>query len=303
MRGEQPAVSIIIAVRHHAGHLRDCLAALAAQEGIEAMEVMVADGTGGKEIEPLCAAHPWARHLTLDSAPLPALKGRAMEASRGAFLAVLDPTAEPGPGWLVALQAGLHESGAAAVGGAVLPDHGAGAATLAAYLFEYGAFTPPLAAGTTGGDLPGNNVAYRREAILEDCADLLGAGFWKPFFHARIRARGGRLAVHPPMVVRQRARYRLGPLVARFFHFGRCFGAMRLERCIQARRRLLYRIFAPGVPLLLALRHLRRALAHPGNRRHLPRAAPALVAICAAWGLGEWMGTWLGSGGSCERVA
>ncbi|HEY3254083.1 MAG TPA: hypothetical protein VGJ91_09055, partial [Polyangiaceae bacterium] len=173
---------------------------------------------------------------------------------------------------------------------------------IAAYLFEYGAFNAPLAPGPTSGDLPGNNVAYRRSVLLDTCGDILQAeGFNKPFFHERLRALGRELVIRPSMCVKHLTHYRLLPFGMRRFHYGRCFGATRVRRARPARK-ALFRAFAPIVPSLLVTRHLLRALKHRKNRRLLPHAGLALCGVCAFWGVGEWLGCWFGAGDSCQEL-
>ncbi len=294
-------VSVIVFVRESAASIRDTLRSLEAQEGIEAAEVIVADGSSDGTSEIVAREFPWVRHLRFEPDTMPALKGRAIQAARGSVLAILDSCDRAGPGWLREIVRGLEQSGAEAVGGEVLFEGPPGGINAAGYLFEYGAFAPPLVSGPTQGDLPGNNVAYRARVFRETCAELLPGGFWKPFFHRRIRERGGSLHLYPAMHVHHRIRMDLGAFLLRRFHYGRCFGAMRYAAA-DRRRKILYLLLEPGVPLLLCWRHVRRAWGHPGNRKLLLRALPALLLLCCSWGVGEWLGTWFGSGRSCARV-
>jgi len=299
--GDRAGVSVIVCVGPVTSGLRACLASLATQDGIQDAEVLLADGSEGTATEFIGTEYPWVRHLRLPPASMPVLKGQAIRSARGDIIAILDPVDTAEADWLREARRGLAD-GASAVGGAVLLAEETTTASLAASLFEYGAFTPPLVAGATDGDLPGNNVAYTRQALVQGCEDLLAEGFWKPFCHRRIRQQGGRLVIHPAMRVRHHARYGLRAVGARFWQFGRCFGAMRMTHEESGRRRLLYRTLGPTVPLLLIVRHTTRTLAHPHNRRHLPRAGLALAGICVAWGVGECLGSWFGAGASCARV-
>ena len=250
----------------------------------------------------LAQRFPGTRHIALPGGNLPTLKGAAIREARGELVAVLDPSDAADPDWIDEMLAAFADPDVCAVGGAVLLSGAGSAGNVAAYLFEYGAFNPPIAAGDTQGDLPGNNVAYRRNALTDTCADILASeGFNKPFFHERIRARGGRLVIRPTMRVRHLTHYPFLAFGVRRFHYGRCFGAVRLRRASPARK-ALYRAFAPAVVPILIVRHLRRALSHPGNRRLLPGAALALCGVCAFWGVGEWLGYWFGPGRSCQEL-
>jgi glycosyltransferase involved in cell wall biosynthesis len=277
------------------------LHSLEVQDGIDQTEVVVADCSSDGTTEVIRASFPWVRHLRLEPGTMPAIKAAAIRACHGEIVAILDAHDAAQPGWLNEIRAGLASGEVAAVGGAVMPGGPPTAANRAAYLFEYGAFEPPLEQGPTSGDLPGNNVAYRRRLLVETCGDLLAAGFYKPFFHDRIRRHGGKLWLRPAMRVTHLTQHRLLDFALRRFHYGRCFGARRIGLA-PVSFKIAYRLAAPAIPPLLVVRHLIRAVSHPENRKILPHAAIALVCICIAWGVGEWMGYWAGAGRSCDKV-
>lgn len=292
----------MVAARTPPDTAEQALASLAGQHRASEIEIIVADGSEDGGLAMLAQRFPGTRRLALPGGNLPALKGAAIRQARGELVAVLDPSDAAEPDWVDEMLAAFADPGVWAVGGAVLPGGAASAGNVAAYLFEYGAFNPPLAAGDTPGDLPGNNVAYRRSALTETCADILASeGFYKPFFHERIRARGGRLAIRPAMRVRHLTHHSFAAFSVRRFHYGRCFGAARVRRAAPAGK-ALYRALAPAVVPVLIVRHLRRALSHPGNRRLLPGAALALCGVCAFWGVGEWLGCWFGPGRSRAKL-
>ncbi|MHC4513511.1 MAG: glycosyltransferase family 2 protein [Planctomycetota bacterium] len=295
-----PVLSVITFAREDPLAVRHALESLADQVEEHPVEVIVADGSG--EPEAVTREFPWVRHLSLPPGPMPVLKGAAIQAAQGEVVAILDPLDAADPDWIRRiLEALAGPESVAGIGGTVLPDGDRTGANQAAYLFEYGQFAPPLRAGPTTGDLPGNNVAYRRKALVDWCGDLIPNGFWKPFFHDRIRRRGGELHLCPGMRVHHRTRHRFWPFARRCWNYGRCFGAMRLEKTSLGRR-VLFIVCGPVVPLLLCLRHVVRALQHPYNRKLLPRAFLPLLGVCMAWGLGECLGYWLGPGSSCEKV-
>ena len=296
-----PRVSVVVAARAPPDTTEQALSSLAGQRRAAEIEVIIADGSEDGRMKSLAQRFPGMRGIAVPGGNLPALKGAAIRQARGELVALLDPGDAAEPGWIDEMLAAFADPDVDAVGGAVLLSGAGSAANVAAYLFEYGAFNPPLAAGDTQGDLPGNNVVYRRSVLTELCADILESeGFNKPFFHERIRARGGRLVIRPAMRVRHLTHHAFTAFGVRRFHYGRCFGAVRVRRA-PSLKKVLYRIFAPVVAPLLIARHLRRAASHPGNRRLLPRAALALCGVCVLWGLGEWVGYWFGPGKSCHE--
>lgn len=301
MATPEPRFSVVVFARESGATIGAALDSLAAQTRRAQAEVLVADASEDGTAERIAREFPWVVHLRRPGGTMPTLKADAIRAARGDYVCILDPADAAAPDWLERIEAAMRDPATTAVGGAVELGGPPTAANRAAFLFEYGAFHPPIAAGATDGDLPGNNVAYRRAALVDWCADLLPGGFYKPFFHARIRARGGRLVIDPSMRVRHLTRHAFWPFGIARFHYGRCFGAMRL-RDAPPRRRLAWIALAPAAPLLLAARHLRRAFGHPGNRAYAAHAALALVGVCVLWGTGEWLGAWFGAGRSCARV-
>ena len=302
MTETHPQVSVVVFVREIPATIEESLASLEGQECFAGIEVILADGAAVGATAALRERFPWLRHLALPGRSMPDLKAAAIRVARAPILAILDPFDAPEPGWAHEIFSALSDDAVSAVGGAVIPGGTATAANRAAYLFEYGAFNPPMPSGPTHGDLPGNNVAYRRACLAETCEDILAAeGFKKPFLHARIRERGGILVLRETMRVRHVTAHRFIPFGVRRFNYGRCFGATRWRRSPWGRR-ALYMGFAPLVPFILIAKHVTRALQHAENRRLLPHAGAALVGVCVFWGVGEWIGYWFGPGRSCEKV-
>lgn len=300
--GSPPRISVVVAARTPPDTTEQALVSLAGQRRVAEIEVLVVDGSDDGRMAALVQRFPGMRYIAVPGGNLPALKGIAIRQARGDLFAVLDPSDAAEPNWVDEIIDAFIDPSVWAVGGAVLLSGSGSAGNVAAYLFEYGAFNPPIVAGYTGGDLPGNNVAYRRSALIDACADILESeGFNKPFFHQRIRARGGHLVIRPSMRVYHLTHYEFVAFSVRRFHYGRCFGAARVRRAPFARK-ALYRSFAPTVVPLLIVRHLRRAASHSGNRRLLPGAVLALCGVCVFWGVGEWLGCWFGAGRSCQKL-
>ena len=227
----KPRVSVVVAAREPPDTTGQSLASLARQARASEIEVLVVDGSNDGKMASFAQRFPGCRHIALPGGNLPALKAEAIRQARGEFIAVLDPSDEAAPNWIDEILAAFAESSVWAVGGSVTLSGSRNSGNVAAYLFEYGAFNPPIGAGPTTGDLPGNNVAYRHIVLTEICADILAAeGFNKPFFHERIRIRGGLLVIRPTMRVSHLTHYALVDFGVRRFHYGRFFGAVRIRR-------------------------------------------------------------------------
>lgn len=295
-------VSVVVFVGGADTGVSETLASLGRQSRLDDIEVIVADGTQDGSARAAIEGLPWARYIEIPGGNMPALKGKAVQSARGDIVAILDSHDVAAPDWIDQMIAAFEREDVAAVGGVVMPGGPSTAANWAAYLFEYGAFNPPVREGVSDEDLPGNNLGHRRTLLIGTCAEILDQeGFNKPFCHQRIRMDGGKMFMNPAMRVTHATSYRFLAFSVSRFHYGRCFGATRL-RFSPSGRQAAYRVFAPIVPLILMVRHMARALAHPGNRRMLPRAGLALMGICLFWGVGEWIGYWFGQGRSCEKL-
>ena len=156
-------------------------------------------------------------------------------------------------------------------------------------------------AATSSPSSSQNKLWYPPPGQISIAVPVFLSGAGGPFFHERIRARGGRLVIRPSMCVQHLTHYAFLAFGVRRFHYGRCFGAVRVRRASLAMK-VLYRAAAPAVAPVLIARHLWRAVSHPGNRQLLPGAALALCGVCTFWGLGEWLGCWFGAGRSCQEL-
>ena len=297
----RPSISVIVAACDASPDPSLALASLQAQGRAGVAEVLLVDRLDRQRVADPAGGWARCRHLKIPNANLPRLKEAAIRAARADVVAILDSTASAEPEWIGEILAAFDDPEVAAVGGSVSLADAESRTSRALFLFEYGAFNPPLESGPTEGDLPGNNVAYRRSLLLEGCAEILDEeGFNKPFCHQRLREMGGRLVLRPPMAVHHRAPSDFGAVARSRFHYGRCFGATRRRRATPGMR-LLYVLGSPLVPILLVARHLRRCRRHPANRRLLAGATAPLVGICLSWGFGEWLGTWFGAAASCGK--
>jgi hypothetical protein len=204
------------------------------------------------------------------------------------------------PGWAAALlEAYERHPDAVAVGYAFANarDGGRPDATLFA---EYGRWVVPASAGSWRA-LPGNNVSYRREALL----DLVGPGgeaLAVDFtLHAGLLRRGS-FRVARGAVVRHEGFPRLADTMRANHEYGRVLAAARVRHdAWSPARRALFAAGTPVVPLLNAAR-LARTLPGRGLWRGALRSAPACLAIWTAAASGELVGYVTVSGAGGERL-
>ncbi len=301
--GAAPELSIILYVHDQVHAVSELLAALASDPDLARAEILVADTDSLARTSAVASSRiQGSRVFHWPQDTMQTAKAKALFLCRADLVAILDSTAVPSGPWIGSVIKAFANSATVGVAGSVEYGGIGSPGDRAAYLFEYGAFAPPIPSGSTLGDLPGNSVAYRR-------ADLIGAaepqlrtvGFIKPFAQARLRARGGELHLRSELRATLRSRYDLVAFARKRFHFGRCFGGRRLSE-LSARKRWGLRLLGWSLPVLLWWRVRRRSLRHPRTRELWRGAATSVFMITAAWGFGEWLGACLGPGRSCERV-
>ena len=296
-------LSVVIAARDAAEQIVPCLAALEAQARTD-VEVLVADASRDGTAEVVERAFPWARLVRGDvGSGLAELRAAGLARARGRIVAFTDVYCRVSPDWVARLL-GQPWATCAAVGGVVVPERRTRPAEWAAFLCEYAPHLPPAPAGGTTL-LPGNNVAFRRDA-LERAGLVGGRQFWKVFALWRLASLGERFRADPGLVVHH---YRPTPAPEfahqRYLH-GRCFGANRVRQERPARRRWVRRLAraasCPAVPLLLTARLVAAVHGNRRYRRALWRSLPYAVLFNVAWGWGELDGYLRGAGDACARL-
>jgi hypothetical protein len=294
---DTPALSVVIASVngwHVLGPTLDALDALP-ERGM--MEVIVVEALGGATRERLKARRPAVVLVGSERRPIPRLRYQGVLRARGRVVAILEDHARVAPGWAAALLR-EHRRPWGAVGGPVENGLG-GIVNWAAYFCEYAPYMGPLSEGETG-DLPGNNVAYKRPHLLRH-ARVLDDGKWESWLNDRLRADGVPIASTNGMVVHHIKPFRLGYFLAQRFHFARSFAGMRRGGWSWPKRLA----FGAGSLLLPALLSARVARTVLRKRRHLGRflAVSPLVALFLTVGaFGEMVGYVLGPGRSLDLV-
>lgn len=248
------------------------------------------DGTAG-EIE---RTMPGVRVIRRAPGALaPELWRDGLRATDAPLVAFSTAAMVPEPGWLDAMLARLDATGAAAVGGPIEPAGSLSATDRAVYLLRYVNYLRPLP-GSGVTEPPGDNAIYRRDCLL-GLGPRIDRGFWEAEIHARLRARGERLAMAEGAVLTFHGGSRFGASVGQRHRHGRHYGAARAG-LMKAPERLARAAVSPIVPFLLARRI---ASALRSRRRGLGEwlpALPGLSLLLAAWAAGEARGTWAGFG-------
>lgn len=289
-------ISIVAASVESRAQEERFLKALLAQEGIKELEIIVAD-CGENAGDPGQFPGVTRAHLH-KGAPLPELWAEGIRRANGEWIAILETTCVPAPGWLAAVRAARKE-GARIFGGAVELGAETGWVARAAYFCEYGQFMCPLENGAAG-ELPGNNICFHRD-LLETAPQFTSAGFWKTYWCGELKKQGVQLYRAPEMAVVYEKKYGFLYFMARRFHHGRCFGGMRSGQ-FNAWQRISFALGTFVLPLLFLYRIAGAVLPKGRNTGLFLLSIPGLIAAVAAWSLGEFSGYLCGCGTSCKRI-
>ena len=278
-------LSVIVGSLDGAGTIRDCLTALqAACAGIDA-EILVADASADDSARIARESLPDARVLSLPAGTLvPALWGAGLREARGRVVAFTIAPCVVDPGWARALLDGIR-SGAAGVGGRLGVRHGTSATGRATFYLRYSAWLS--VADGPAVEIAGDNAAYDHEA-LRAVGESSGGSFWEIEAHARFRAAGKRLIVHPGATAWFTDDTALGTMAARRFAHGRHSGSFRVRSGIRTRWQMV--LGAPLVPFVLLLRVAKRVARAPGHMAGFATSMGAFFVLAAAWAAGEAIG-------------
>ena len=132
------------------------------------------------------------------SESIPRLRHRGIQASTAPIVAIIEDHVAVESGWARTILQKMDDRSVSAVGGRVESGRG-GWLNTGVFLADYARYIGPVAEGPYA-DLPGNNVAYRREALLE-YADALADGKWESWVNEALAAAGHRMISTNDMVV------------------------------------------------------------------------------------------------------
>ena len=190
----------MVATRNRQAAFQRCLESLLAQEpaGI-AQIVVVDDGSTDGTGQVLDGFTPHVLRLRTDGQGPAAARNAGIRRATAEVVAITDDDCVAPPDWAARLAERLTASGAAAVGGRVVPGPGA---SLPARLSQ--AITNGLVTSLRPGFLTANNVAYRVSALRAVGAfdeAFRNAGGEERDLHARLMAAGQPLVYAPDIVV------------------------------------------------------------------------------------------------------
>lgn len=229
------------------------------------------------------------RRIALPAGTLtPVLWGAGASAAQGRVVAFTTTQMLVANGWACALHDAISDDTVGAAGAIALA-RDAGGATAALFFVRFSAFLPESVrtGATTVRDIPGDNAAYQRSAILRH-GDLLAEGFWEVEFHRRFEREGHTLSLLADAEATMRGPTDFTAAARQRYEHAAEFGASRVDRHGESVWRVV--LAAPLIPLVLMLRIGRRVLPHSRYRMPFVVALPWLLVLSIAWAAGEAAG-------------
>ena len=296
---KQVKASVVVASVYSTSILKRCLDSILAGD-VGDVEIIVARNLGADETPAaLEGEYKSVRFIEFgEKATLPELWAAGIARSTGEIVAITDSSCVVAENWITEILA-AHRSDSVVVGGAVEMSGGRSLVDWAAYFCEYGQFMPPLAAGAAKV-LPGNNIAFKRDA-LEKHGRFVQKAFWKTYLCRQLQAEGIELIAAPSMLVYYSKSFELLPFLARRFHHGRCFAGMRIER-ESVFKRALYASGTIFLPAVFFIRTIAPVLRKKRFVNEFLLSLPISVLAILFWSFGEFCGYLAGTGKSCEHI-
>jgi hypothetical protein len=302
---EPPEFSVIIGLvsTEDGDRILETLAKLRLQAPKHTYEVILADRRGDAISQRISDEFPEARIV---SAPpdtdLPTLRTMALMQSVGRYVVVTEDHCVPPVEWLDGFSR-VFAAGSdklVAVGGCVKNGVTDRPLDWATFLCEYSFFLPPVDEGEST-ILPGMNVAYHRDALLDIDPAQLRAGFWETTVHGDLLKKGLKLHSSNELAIFHCKKFSRRLFCRQRFVYSRYFAALRFKKHEVVRRTAAF-VLTPVLPSLLLYRMVRQCRNKDIPAGALISALPNLVVFVFIWAVGEMVGYALGSGSALREI-
>jgi len=282
-------IAVVIGAQNARGTISECLNSVVHQTSGANVEILVADASTDGTDEIIRKDFPNVVLIRAGNEKLiPHLWGIGMERAQAPLVALTTAHCIPSPNWLenILKQASANKQ-YAGFGGPINPTEELPPSDWAVYFSRYSAFMPPAKEGPVK-DIPGDNAAYRKDA-LDRCWSDREKGFWETIFHHALYEQGESVFMTPKVEVK------LGQTESAVDYFGTRFkhgvhyGSTRPNNNGLIR---VARIFAAPILMpYLVLRIGRRvAQRRPDWVGRYIASLPWLLFFMTGWSLGEVWG-------------
>jgi len=305
VRGVRPALSVVLVVGDLRSRAEECLRSILRQESADRIEVLLFDVAKPTAKSVAGSDHPSVRVISLPpETPFANARAEGVRRAHAPFVAFLEEHCRVRKGWIDALLS-AHAGPWAGVGGEVHNGNPDTPRSETIGLMTYGPWVPPAARDEDATHLPGHNASFRRDRLLEfgEELDLLLVSDIN--LHRRLRLAGGRLLLDPAVKFEHINPTGLSSLARGYFLWHRLYGWSR-ARVFRwsARRRILYVVLTPVIPLYFLVR-LHREIR--GSRRDLlaqfRRGLPLMWAAQMFCAVGQGFGLLFGPGDALGRFS
>ena len=228
--------------------------------------------------------------------------GPGMQRANAPVVVAVEDHAFPDSDWAEILVQ-THNQDYAAVGGAMENGNPGGWFSWANLLLNYGKWGSDTRGGHSTDELPGHNIAYKRELLRPFNANSQNWLGRTSTLHSELQATGHTLYFEPRAKLQHINPSK--PLVTMTIRFwsGRLYGATRRKNGNwELWRRLLYVLGSPLIPFMQYPAIARNAR-QCGRNRELLRCMPAMISCLLAAAFGEAWGYLFGEGGVSEKLA
>lgn len=302
-----PDLSVVVVTPNRFGQLRRTVRHLREQSAAHRVELVVVapdddavadhrpgelDGFAGVEVVPVGTIP------NVDKA-----SAHGVRAARSSVVAMVEDHAFVQPGWAETIVR-AHRSEHEVVGSTILNANPHRMLSWVNILVAYGPWNEPDRSSGPIDCLPGHNVTYKRDALVDYGAGLPAKLGRDGGLLDDLAARGARFGFASEAAIAHVNPSTLRSTVDLRFSAGRLYGATRAasEKWSPARR-LLYTLGGPLIPAV-RFKRFHDAYFGAGRRREIaPRVFPALALGLVLDGLGQMAGYAAGPGGTVEKLA
>lgn len=299
-----PEVSIIIVSLVGGDALVEILRSIQVVKG---EQLVLLDETKNN-IRALQQKFPAVQFVGRDELSVPMARKRGVELTSGEIVALLEDTSLPASSWYEAVANAFAEPNIVAIGGPVALSSKLGGSYLALGCGEYGRFHPDrfylMAEGKVMDNsllpvsrLPGNNLAYRREALIKVLRDK-EHGLIEAEINEQLKVNGEKLYMLPAMLVTYSMMDVHGARLKTRFNHGRLFAGNRVAG-LGWKTRVSWFMKSLLLPAVLSLRGW-SSMTHAVDRPAWPKVMLWIFLMETAWAMGEAVGYLRGVGSSLE---
>ncbi len=281
----------------------EILLALRRQERSPTHEILIVDRLQDAVTDVIRRDHPEvALYPCAANTTLPAMRRLALERASGQFVIVTEDHCVPADDWLASFQDAINSApaDAAAFGGCVENGVHDTAFDWATFLCEYSNSMSPRPNGYAT-DIPGMNVAYRREALASIPSAQLDGGFWETTLHPELERRNQRLYSSNSIKIYHCKKFSLRLFCRQRFVYSRYYAGSRFPSTARFTR-MTSALLSLALPPVLLWRVTCTVLAKNRLRRELLLAFPYLLLFSVIWAAGDIAGYVFGSGDALLEI-